>query len=283
MTTLLIDADMLLFRTMAANEIEANLGNDVWVRWAELNTVRQEFWQTIDEWLERWPMADYKLCWTGPSAFRKRIAPDYKANRAAMQKPIGYMVMRRELLDEPTSFMHDEIEADDWLGILAGALREAGEMPIIVSGDKDLDQVPGRHWWPYGRKKEQEKGLMVLEWLDEFLREKATEWIVDDIYCDKHFYSQVLIGDSTDNIPGCPGVGKVTAKKIVDNLNTAEPVECWQEIVGQFKKALKKKDDLREPATVALEQARLVRILRHGEYNAKTSTVDLWTPPTLKS
>ena len=283
MTTLLIDADMLLFRTMAANEVVTDLGNEVWVAWAELNTVRQEFWQTIDGWLEHWPGADYRLCWTGPSAFRKRLAPDYKANRLIHRKPIAYAVMKRELLDEPTSFQHDEIEADDWLGILAGALREAGEEPIVVSGDKDLDQVPGRHWWPAGVKREEGHGLDVLEWVPGLKSDKAIEWITDEIYSEKFFYQQVLIGDSTDNIPGCPGIGKVTAKKIVDNFNTAEPVECWQEIVGQFEKALKKKDDLREPATVALEQARLVRILRHGEYNAKTSTVDLWTPPTLKS
>ena len=109
------------------------------------------------------------------------------------------------------------------------------------------------------------------------------EWIVDDNYCDRHFYSQVLIGDSTDNIPGCPGIGAIGAKKIVNKFNTAEPVECWQEIVGQFEKALKKKNDVREPEVVAVQQARLVRILRHGEYNAETRTVDLWTPPTLKS
>ena len=286
MTTLLIDADMLLFRTMAAWEIEASLGDEVWVRWAELNTVREEFWKTIDEWLECWHGANYKLCWTGPSAFRKRIAPDYKANRASLLKPIGYKVMKRELLDEPTSFLHDEIEADDWLGILAGALREAGEEPIIVSGDKDLDQVPGRHWWPAGVKRTEGPGLDVYEWDNELLPvedRKAINWIVDQDYCDRHFYSQVLIGDSTDNIPGCPGVGAVGAKKIVDKFNTAEPVECWQKIVGQFEKAHKKKDYVWEPEAFALQQARLVRILRHGEYNAETRTVDLWKPPTLKS
>lgn len=283
MTTLLIDADMLLLRTMAACEVEANLGDEVWVRWAELNTVREEFWNCINCMLTVWPDANYKLCWTGPSAFRKRIAPDYKANRASTLKPIGYKAMKRELLDEPTSFLHDEIEADDWLGILAGALREAGEEPIIVSADKDLDQVPGRHYWPAGVKREEEPGLDVMEWLDDLHRSKATKWIVSQDYCDRYFYSQVLTGDSTDNIPGCPGIGKVGAKKIVDKFNTAEPVECWKEIVGQFEKALKKKDDVREPETVALQQARLVRILRHGEYNAETSTVDLWTPPTLKS
>lgn len=286
MKTLLIDADMLLFRTMAACEIESNLGDEVWVRWAELNTVRSEFWETIDEWLERWPMANYKLCWTGPSAFRKRIAPDYKANRAALLKPIGYKVMKRELLDEPTSFLHDEIEADDWLGLLAGALREAGEEPIIVSGDKDLDQVPGHHWWPWGIKKKESEGLGVLQWDNELMPiedRKAIEWTVGQDYSEKFFYKQVLIGDSTDNIPGCPGVGKVGADQTVDKYSTAEFVECWEEIVGRFEKALKKKNDVREPESVALQQARLVRILRHGEYNAETRTVDLWTPPTLKS
>ena len=282
MTTLLIDADMLLFRTMAANEIEANLGDEVWVRWAELGTVREEFWKTIDEWLEVWHGADYRLCWTGPSAFRKRIALDYKANRSAVLKPIGYKVMKRELLDEPTSFQHDEIEADDWLGILAGALREAGEEPIIVSGDKDLDQVPGRHWWPAGVKREQAPGLSVLEWDDELLRTKAKGWHVDESYAERHFYSQVLIGDSTDNIPGCPGVGPVKAKQIIDKLDTSQPLECWQKIVERFEKA-RKKNDVWEPETFALQQARLVRILQHGEYDAKERSVTLWTPPTLKS
>ena len=180
MTTLLIDADMLLFRTMAAWEIEANLGDEVWVRWAELNTVRADWWNTIEEWKDHWKTTDYRLCWTGPSAFRKRIAPDYKANRAGMQKPIGYKVMKRELLDEPTSFLHDEIEADDWLGMLAGALREAGQEPIVITSDKDLDQVPGRHWWPGGVKRTEGDGLDVLEWIPSFENDRAVEWIVDE-------------------------------------------------------------------------------------------------------
>ena len=291
MKTLLIDADMLLFRTMAAWEIEANLGDEVWVRWAELNTVRDEFWRTIEEWLEEWPGSRYKLCWTGPSAFRKRIAPDYKANRAALVKPIGYAALKRELLDEPTSFQHDEIEADDWLGILAGAYREAGQMPIIVSGDKDLDQVPGNHWWPPGVKREESEGLGVLEWDNELLppeQRKAIQWVVSKDYSERFFYKQVLIGDSTDNIPGCPGIGPVKAAKIVDKYSTAELVDCWPDIVAEFEKAIRKKKDVRdgesaEAESVATQQARLVRILQHGEYDAQTRTVDLWTPPTLKS
>ena len=47
MTTLLIDADMLLFRTMAAYEVELELEADMWVRWADLGVVREEFWGLI--------------------------------------------------------------------------------------------------------------------------------------------------------------------------------------------------------------------------------------------
>ena len=237
------------------NEIEASLGDDIWVRWAELNGVREEFWDLIDEWL------DVGRCQLQAVLDRlKRIpeahCPDYKANRSSMQKPIGYKEMKRELLDEPTTFLHDEIEADDWLGILAGALREAGRRSIVVSGDKDLDQVPGRHWWPWGVKKTESEGLDVLEWDNENCCQLKTERLFSGLLirttATSSFYKQVLIGDSTDNIPGCPGVGKVGANKIVDKFNTAEPVECWQEIVGQFEKAHKKKDYVWEPEAFAL-------------------------------
>ena len=136
MTTLLIDADLLLFRTMAANEIEANLGDEVWVRWAELNGVRADWWDTIEEWKDHWKTTDYRLCWTGSSAFRKRIASDYKANRSSKPKPIGYGALKHELLTYSKTYGHDEIEADDWFNPGRG-LPQGRRESIVVSGDKD--------------------------------------------------------------------------------------------------------------------------------------------------
>jgi DNA polymerase-1 len=158
--------------------------------------------------------------------------------------------------------LHDEIEADDWLGIFSTALTDANEKHVIVSGDKDLDQIPGEHHWP---------------WKEE------TSWTITNDQATRKFYEQILEGDSTDNISGCPGIGKVNAKRIVDKLDIAQPVECWEEIVQQFAKALAKKEDKRCPEEVATLQARLVRILRAAEYDVTTRTVELWTPPTLKS
>tara|TARA_R110002012_G_scaffold186985_1_gene353835 strand:- start:477 stop:1265 length:789 start_codon:yes stop_codon:yes gene_type:complete len=262
MKTLLIDADMLLFRTMTSLEVDCDMGDEVWIRYADIGSVRETFWKHLEVMKKHFQSDSLLLFWTGPSAFRRRIFPEYKANRAGMKKPVGWTRMKRELLEEEVSYLHDEIEADDWLGIYASALVNADEDFVIVSGDKDLDQIPGVHHWPW--------------------KEEQT-WTITHDQAERQFYRQILVGDSTDNIPGCAGVGAITAERIVSKFNIAEPVECWEEIVQQFEKALKKKNDLRDATEVATLQARLVRILRATEYDVLDRTVDLWTPPTLKS
>jgi DNA polymerase-1 len=262
MTTLLIDADMLLYRTMSSLEVDCDMGNDIWMRHADIRDVRYTFWDQIQAMSKELKASEPLLFWTGPSGFRRRIFPEYKANRAGMRKPIGWRRIKDELLEEEFSYLHSEIEADDWLGIFSTAMTSANEKHVIVSGDKDLNQIPGEHHWP---------------WKEE------TSWTITNDQAERQFYSQILIGDSTDNIAGCPGIGAVTAKRIVDKFDISQPLECWEEIVQQFAKALTKKEDIRCPQEVATLQARLVRILRHGEYDVSTRTVDLWTPPTLKS
>ena len=262
MTTLLIDADMLLFRTMTSLEVDCDMGDEVWIRYADIGQTRELFWDHVAAMAKQFKTADHLFFWTGPSAFRRRIFPEYKANRAGSKKPVGWTRMKRELLEEETSYLHDEIEADDWLGIFSTALADANEKHVIVSGDKDLDQIPGEHHWP---------------WKEETL------WTITNDQAERKFYSQILEGDSTDNISGCPGIGKVNAKRIVDKFDISQPLECWEEIVQQYGKALAKKEDFRSAEEVATLQARLVRILRHDEYDVSTRTVDLWIPPTQKS
>ena len=83
------------------------------------------------------------------------------------------------------------------------------------------------------------EGLGVLEWDNELLppeQRKAIQWVVSKDYSERFFYKQVLIGDSTDNIPGCPGIGPVKAAKIVDKYSTAELVECWPDIVDELQR-----------------------------------------------
>ena len=75
---------------------------------------------------------------------------------------------------------------------------------------------------------------------------------------------QTLVGDSTDNYKGCPAVGAKTADKLLQ-----ENGATWQTVVDAFA-------DKGLGEEIAIENARLARILRDGEYNFKTKKVKLW-------
>lgn len=122
-----------------------------------------------------------------------------------------------------------------------GILGSANTDTIIWSEDKDLRTVPAKHWID---------GDVV-----EISEEEA----------DYNFFTQTLVGDPTDNYKGCPSVGHKTAEKIL------EFGDGWGAVVRAFiSKGLSEE--------VALENARLARILRNGEYDTDTGEVKLWTP-----
>jgi len=252
---ILLDADMLLFRVASATEVEVQLDDDVWTRHSELPTAREMYWDQVRLWCDQFScgLDDVWHCFTDRSAFRRELYPEYKHNRKGKPKPIGYKQLRTELLSEGTAFMFHQIEADDLIGIFA-TMPEAEDDPVVVaSGDKDMLQVPGLHVW---------------------LDQEVTEQTQDA--AERFTYEQYLTGDATDGIPGCPGVGAVTAKRIVDEFDINRPVDCWQEVVRTYEK----KGKVVKPSDFATQQARLVRILRHGEYDFSSHTVKLWNPPT---
>ena len=88
---------------------------------------------------------------------------------------------------------------------------------------------------------------------------------MDNSAADRFHLYQTLVGDQTDNYKGCPGVGPVKAETALG----ANPT--WASVVGCYEKAGLTEED-------ALVQARVARILRHGEYNKMTCEVKLWTP-----
>ena len=79
-----------------------------------------------------------------------------------------------------------------------------------------------------------------------------------------HFF-QTLTGDTIDGYSGCPGIGAVNAKRILDE----DP--SWESVVKTFNKKGFTEED-------ALVQARCARILRASDYNFDTEEVILWTP-----
>jgi len=95
----------------------------------------------------------------------------------------------------------DGQEADDEVSIQQ-TLSDQGKS-VIVSIDKDLMMVEGYHYNPNKDALTKVTKLEGLRW----------------------FYEQLLQGDSTDNIPGLKGIGKVTAKKLLENLSSVKEFE----------------------------------------------------------
>ena len=173
--------------------------------------------------------------------YRKDVAPYYKANRAKIRRPMLLNYAKEYITAEHNGFSWDNIEADDVLGIMC--TEPHGN--VIWSEDKDLMTVPGLH--------------LVDGKIIEVTEEEG----------DKAFFIQTLTGDMTDNYAGCPKVGKITAERHLEKQGYT-----WEAVVSAYLKA-----GLSEE--VALENARLARILRHGEYDIDTGEVTLWTPTTL--
>lgn len=128
---------------------------------------------------------------TGSNNFRRTLDPTYKANRT-QERPKFWQACREYLLYKHNAFVMDSCEADDALG-----WNQTTET-TICSIDKDLLMIPGNH---YNWVKKQFSVVTEEEGL-------------------KHFFSQLLIGDVSDNVFGIKGIGPKKAEKALDGLFT---------------------------------------------------------------
>ena len=128
--------------------------------------------------------------------FRKYFYPDYKSNR--LPKPEFLIHWGDVILDEFKqlgAIGTKIIESDDVLNIGYNKFKSQYNV-IIVSADKDLNQIPGQHYNP-----KKNVGYYVSE--QEALDNKLI---------------QILMGDSTDGIRGIEGVGPKTAIKLLEGV-----------------------------------------------------------------
>lgn len=184
--TALIDGDLIAYINAASAE------NDE-ARIALLRADRQ-----MRDILDYVNADKYKLYLSGGTNFRYGINPQYKANRVGPE-PIHRKATHNFLIREWNAIETDGYEADDALGC------EQNDETVICSLDKDLLMIPGRHYsWPIMRK-----GKIVRD---------HTFHDVSYIAGLQHFYKQMLIGDTADNIIGVAGIGKVKAHNTIINL-----------------------------------------------------------------
>ena len=153
----------------------------------------------------------------GPT-FRHTAYADYKAGRSATPEELRQQFRTiRTLLTDMGIRWYTLMgwEADDLLGTLSLRGGEAGARPLLLTGDRDaLQLVDGTTELMFTRKGISETILFTPARVHEeygFGPEQVTDW-------------KGLAGDSSDNIPGVPGVGDKTAVKLLHQYGTLENI-----------------------------------------------------------
>lgn len=178
-----------------------------------------------------------KMYLSGPGNFREVVAvtKKYKGNRDNAQKPVYYDDIRNHLIKVYGAMVVSGLEADDAVSVDYTAGKDE-EDAILVSADKDLDQIAGKHY----------------DWVKKEFYEISTK------EAKTRFYIQLIAGDSVDNIPGIPGMGEKKAAKALQECKSPEDMATTA--IALYKEAYK--DTWKD---VIKEQARLVYILRQEE------------------
>lgn len=148
----------------------------------------------------------------GRQTFRNEIYPLYKANRSAMPDDLRLQI---EPIKEAVRAFNIPVlelpgfEADDIIGTIAGDCEKKGMAAVIVTGDKDLMQIVTDSVTLLDTMKDKVSG--PAEVIERFGVEPAR--VVDVLG---------LAGDSSDNIPGVPGIGEKTAIKLIQEYQSLD-------------------------------------------------------------
>jgi DNA polymerase-1 len=239
---LLVDADILLYRMCFAHEKVIDWGDGVTSNTADIDTAQKRIRSMVRKMAKFCHCEELTMCLTGRKNFRYNVYPDYKANRVSqnfeMIKPL-----RQWIEDSFNSLCIPMLEADDAMGVRA----TSGDAEYVIATiDKDLLQIPGRHYnWNSNKRQ-----------------------TISKKDADHFFYIQILTGDTTDNYFGVPGIGPVKAAKV---LKENDKKDWWTAIVAEYEAK-----NLTEE--YALQMARVARILRAEDFNLETEEPILWTP-----
>jgi DNA polymerase-1 len=150
------------------------------------------------------------------NSFRKELYPAYKANRS---EPPEDLIPQFPLMREAVRAFglipveQDKYEADDLIATYAKQARERGADVLIISADKDLMQLlgPGVAMYDPASGERDERRIGEAEVADYF---GVPPGKVVDV--------QSLAGDSTDNVPGAPGIGIKTAAQLINEYGDLE-------------------------------------------------------------
>ena len=191
----------------------------------------------------------------GRITFRNEIYPEYKANRG---EPPEDLVPQFPIVRDATrafgvpAVQMKGYEADDLIATYARLAREAGARVTIVSSDKDLMQLVR---------------LGQVEMLDTMKNKRiGPDQVVErfGVGPDKVVEVQALAGDSSDNVPGVPGIGVKTAAELI---RTYGDVETLLERAAEIKQPKR-----RESLIANADKARISKTLVQLDENVPVET-----------
>ncbi|WP_295894778.1 DNA polymerase I [uncultured Bartonella sp.] len=196
--------------------------------------------------------------------FRKKIYPDYKANRPA---PPEDLIPQFSLIRQATRAFNlpciekEGYEADDIIATYSALASQSGAETTIISSDKDLMQLVTNQVHMYDSMKDRPIGIA----------EVIEKWGVPP---EKMIDLQSLTGDSTDNVPGVPGIGPKTAAQLIDQFGSLNSLLAHAQEIKQQKR--------RENIIAFADQARLARelVTLKDDVPLKTGLDDLLLEPT---
>jgi DNA polymerase-1 len=165
--------------------------------------------------------------------FRTDMYTDYKANRSAAPDELGgqFALIREVLTALNVTYLEmPGYEGDDIIGALSRLAEEAEMDTLIVTGDNDALQLVSERVKVLLNK----KGITETELYDE--ARVLEKW---EVIPARMIEIKALMGDSSDNIPGVPGIGAKTAVKLIKEYGTLENLyEHLDEISGKMHEKL---------------------------------------------
>lgn len=186
---IIVDADSLIYASACVND---DLDSAFTYFVDKLNSILDVLSNDIGE-------GEVVICNGSRNCFRNDINDKYKANRT-QDKPEILNELHELIKKRYNSYWGDGVETDDIVATLWKVQTELNGLDscVIVSSDKDYKQLPC--------------------WIFDSYYKRLSLSKVDDFESELNFFTQMIVGDSADNINYCKGYGLAYTKKIFKNV-----------------------------------------------------------------
>lgn len=174
------------------------------------------FCNTLNEVLTKEKPTHIGVAFDHGLTFRNEAFPEYKAQREQTPEDIQHSVpIIKDILSayRIPILQVDGYEADDVIGTMAKRMGAQGVETYMLTPDKDYGQLVGEHVYIFRPRHGGGYETMGLTEVKAKFGVETSGQVIDML---------ALMGDTADNYPGCPGVGEVTARKLINQFGSIE-------------------------------------------------------------